>query len=217
MQKPQWFHHIGCEKMRIIKYRSLSEKEVEKEIIINDQNYIRSLQVAINQLPVEGSGLMAKMAPTASYLTLEFACGDKLETIEFYNTHIKTPSTSFYSEKDSPDKEIWAEVQTHFEKPTFNKAVPKIKNKVQNFGDFSAEYLGVEDRTPKNTTATLQIESYSIIDNSTHTKQVVEIRSGQLPPKPQEFKVKNSSFILNTRALKDGSSIPDRMFVIYMP
>lgn len=212
MKETQWFDKIGCEKMRIIQYKSVSEKEIEKQFLINDPAYIQSFQTQINQLPPVGD-MMIKMGPQASYLTLEFSCGGKTETIEFYNSKIKTPATSFYSQKESPEKNIWEEIQLHFAKPAFGKALLKIKNVPHKWDEFSVEYLGSEDRTPKGTTATLNVESFKVSDEK-GAEQIIEVRSGQLPPRPEKFKVGSKQYVLSTFSMKDGSRIYPRFFVI---
>jgi hypothetical protein len=93
----------------------------------------------------------------------------------------------------------------------------KIKNKVQTSEFFSIEYLGSEDRTPKHVTATLFVESYAVIDNATHTKQVIEVRSGQLPPKPQQFQVAGKHFTLGTFKTPDGARLSPDQFIITSP
>src|SRR6185312_10536447 len=189
MNERKWFDKLGCEKMRITQYKSASQKETEK-VTISDMEYIKSFQTEINQLPTEGD-IMISMGPAAHYLTLEFSCAGKNEVIEFYNSKIKTPATSFYSKTNASEQNIWQEIQQHFAPASLGKAVPKLKNVMQKFDTFSIEYLGSEDRTPKGTTASLYVESFQVISNKDNTKQTIEVKSGQLPPRPEKFKVGN--------------------------
>lgn len=212
MTDRKWFDQLGCEKMQITQHKTAAQKEIEK-VTINDIEYIKSFQTEINQLPTEGD-IMISMGPAAHYLTLEFSCAGKNEVIEFYNSRIKTPATSFYSKTNTSEQNIWQEIQQHFKPASLGQAVPKLKNVIRKFDTFSIEYLGSEDRTPKGTTASLHVEFFQVINNTDNTKQTIEVRSGQLPPRPEKFKVGSDHFVLNTRTLKNATRIDPRMFVI---
>lgn len=46
-------------------------------------------------------------------------------------------------------------------------------------------------------------------------EQIVEVSSGQLPPRPEEFVVNGEHLILNTFTDKKGKRLVARMFMIY--
>lgn len=214
MKEQQWFKKFDCEKMQIIKYQSASSNKIEKQVTITDADYIKSFQYEINRLPTSGD-MMIEMGPDVNYLTLEFSCHNEKETLQFYNSQIKTPATSFYIKNESPDRNIWKEIQLHFEKPEINKAIPKVKNMTYTFDDFSIEFLGNEDRTPKGTTASLFVESFKVVTTKDKHEQTVEVSSGQLPPRPEKFKVNNKNLVINTFVGKDGKRLDSRMFIVY--
>jgi hypothetical protein len=153
------------------------------------------------------------MGPDAPYLNLEFTCGQKTETIQFYSGKIKTPATSFYDQPKKIEEEIWMEIQAQFAQPEFAKPVPKVKNAILDFGKFSIQYLGSEDRTPKGTSASLNVESFRVTAND-KSVQTVEVRSGQLSPRPMDFIVGKDTFTLMTFQSEAGQDLYPRQIMI---
>jgi hypothetical protein len=213
MQERKWFDTIGCEKMRIAEYKSASEKSVVREQSITDAPYIKSMQLKISQLPTEGQ-MMVKMGPEADYLTLEFICGPKTEVIQFFNHHIKTPATSFFDQNEKGEQDLWKEIQSHFAKPEYNIAVPKVTKVNRDYDDFLLEYLGSEDRTPKGTSASAYVESFKVTAKSDHSVQIVEVHSGQLPPRPTDFSVGKKLFTVMTFRTSEQQDLNPRKFVV---
>lgn len=128
MDDLKWFQNFGCNKLQITQFHSKSDMKVEKQVSITDPQYINSFQLQINRLPTSGD-MMIKMGPAAKVLTLEFHCKEKAEVITFYDSHVKTPATSFYSNHTAAEKVIWDEIQMHFEQPAINKPYPQIRDK----------------------------------------------------------------------------------------
>jgi hypothetical protein len=214
MKDLQWFKRFDCEKLQIVKYHSASSKIIEKQITITDADYIKSFQSQINRLPTKGDE-MIKMGPNACYLTLEFSCNGDKEIVKFYNSKINTPDTSFYSTTDGPDRIIWEEIQMHLGNPELDSLMPKVKNVTYFYDDFTIEFLGSEDRTSKEKTASLYTDSFKVISKKDKSEQTVEVPSGQLPPRPQKFKVGDDSLVISTYVGKDGTRLNPRVFVIF--
>ena len=214
MKNLKWFEKIGCEKLQITEYKSAANKKKINELTITDVEYIRTFQARINQLPAAGDK-MVKMGPDADYLVLEFACGEKVETIEFYNNTIKTPDTSFFSRDPRPDKEVWNQIQTHFKKADYGIPLPKVAGHSYEFKKLKVSYVGHEDRTPKDTTASLYAETFAVTDLKTKKTENVEVFSGQLPPEPTEFSVGADTFVIHTFSDKNGVRVDPLNFIIY--
>lgn len=214
MKDLKWFQKIGCEKLQIIEYKSAANKKIVKELTITDVEYIRSFQIMINQLPAVGD-MMVKMGPDADYLALEFACGDKVETVEFYNNTVKTPDTSFYSRDPRPDKEVWNQIQAHFKKVDFGFLLPKVVGRSYEFKKFKVSYLGHEDRTPNDTTATRHAQTFAVTDIRTKKTENIEVFSGQLPPEPTKFSVGADTFVIHTFTDNNGVRVDPLNFIIY--
>lgn len=213
MDALNWFSNFGCERLRITECRSVSVREVLRHLEISDAEYLRSLQEEISRLPLQGDERI-KPGPGGGYLALEFEGEGWTETIEFHAGRIKTPATSFYSDPEPPDQWLWEEMQCLLETPRLGRAVAKIRNHAHPFPAFTVAYLGAEDRTPEHTTATLWVEAFEIVASKDSAGQVVEVRYGQLPPRPQPFQVAGESYVLDIQTDGDGHRLAPWRFVV---
>lgn len=211
----KWFNSDNYEKVRVIEFKSVSDLKILKEVTISDLEFIKSLQAHINNLPTHGD-MMISMGPNAQYLKLEFQAQDKIDTIEFYNKQIKTIATSFYSDIEDIKKEklVWAEIRALVEKPDYGKRIPKLLNVGHKFDKFIIEYLGSEDRTPKDATATRYVATYKVINNADQTIKNIEVSSGQLPPEAVDFAVGQNNYTLITYSNDNVEQIYPRYFII---
>lgn len=217
----KWFQTFGADELVINNHPSPSEKKPSKTLKITDKEYIRSLQVSINQLRKSGD-IMVDMGENAAMLQLEFIAGGKKEVIEFYDGRVKTPATSFFDSSYKDDRAIWQEIQnilgtSSATAPEFGKPRPFFVGHEIDFGDFKLKHLGSEDRTPKGTTASYYVSSFQVIPSGkaggAEKEQVVEVSSGQLPPQPEEFKVGKKMYTLYTFS-HDKVRLPARHLVI---
>ncbi len=208
----KWFQKIGCESMRVIEYNSMGERKILNERTVKDKEFIRFLQQFITTIPVLGDENI-RIGPGASYMVAEFTCGGKTtEIIEFINSRIKTPSTAFLSNPNDVESKVLNDFKALLRPPTYNQHAPKITNNPLKYPDFEITYLKSEDRTPKDTTATLNVESYKVKSTKGEV-QTVEVRSGQLPPKDVTFKVNEKSFDLITFA-REGLQLHPNLLVV---
>lgn len=207
-----WFEKIGCEQLEIKSFKTLRDRKPERSVKIVDPDYIRSLQVSINQLRKNGD-VMIDMSEEASLLTLEFQCGKKKESVEFYDGRIKTPATSFYERSDKSDKVIWQEMEDLFGTGAFDKPVPYYVGREIDFGDFRLTYKGSRDETPKGTTASRYVADFQLKSKNGKEDQTLSVMSGQLPPRPLSFEVGKHKYTLYTFSFKDERIDPRHLVV----
>ncbi len=213
MTQAKWFEKFGCEKMKITQYESASSRKIIHESTIEDVDYIRLIQGEISQLPTSGDEYI-KIGPDSDYLTLDFTCEGKGTLIEFFNKSIKTPATSFYSKSSKFELDVWNQIESHFTKAEIGKLAPKYKNGLIRYDLFTVKYLGSEDKTPKGTTATSNHETFIVTSSKDQTIQTIIVRSGQLPPKPFEFKIGSEEYILSTYSQSKGPTLHPATFII---
>ncbi len=209
----KWFESSTCEKMKVIEYKSASDKSILREIVFEDADYTGSFKIQISQLPATGE-MMIKMGPDAKKLVIEFTCGAKTELVEFFNERIKTPDTSFYSKANHHEQAVWSELQALLKKPVLGQAVPKAKNLELKFEKFSLRYLGSEDRTPQGTTATSYVETFKVKNMADQSEKLIEVHSGQSPPEDVDFQLGSGKYVLRTFKSKKGESLYPRQIII---
>lgn len=211
--KYEWFPKIGCEKLTMSDYETIAAKKPRRQVVINDLDYIKSFQVAINQLPTEGE-IMKDMAESARYSALEFQCGKVKTVVEFYDSLIKTPATSFYARSTKLEEAIWTEIESLLSnKMEMGMQTPFYKDRILDFGDFSLTYIGSEDRTPKGTTASSFAQEFKLSSKKYNLDTTLTVTSGQLPPRPLNFEVNKKSYVLNTYAFKNETIRPRHLVV----
>ena len=94
--------------------------------------------------------------------------------------------------------------------PEINKPILKIQNLLIQFPSFSITYLGSTFRDEAPTSLSFTTDRFAISDKK-GVEQIAEIVSGQLSPKPFEFKIENKSFVLKTFQSDSG----DRLYPDY--
>lgn len=209
----KWFRKQPAQSLQVRIFEKLSDKKPAQVISIDDANYINSLQTSLNQLPKSGD-MYKDFSEQAKLVELEFSSGEIKDVIEFYDTRIKTPATSFYSGKENAASEIEKEVEALItQKSNLEEELPYYVGSVRQFADFSIKYLGSEDRTPKDTTVTSWVETFVVTSNSDKKEQKIEVRSGQLPPRPVDFVVGEKKYTLSNFNFK-GKNIRARSFVV---
>jgi hypothetical protein len=166
--------------------------------VIKDLEYIRSLQVAFNQLPTEGE-MMKDLAESARHLVLEFKCGEIKDVVEFFDSQVKTPATSFYSRSKKLEEPLWIEIQSLFSaEKKLGTQTPYYEGLILSFGDFELAYLGGEDRTPPGTTASSYAQKFMLSSKKFNLEKLLTVSSGQLPPRPVDFEVNKKFYVLHT-------------------
>jgi len=213
MEQLKWFEKFGCEKLIITQYENVASEKILKKISIEDKNYIRSLQGLINQLPTKGE-IEKEMSSEADFLTLQFVCDGKDKVINFFDSKIQTPHSSFYSASHNPGSKIWEQISLHFKTAEVGKPAIMCKGLKISFKDFDVDFMGLEDRTPKNTTASSYVETFIITNHKDKSQIKIEITSGQLPPRPESFTLNGTSYIMSTFTSQDGKRLEGTNFII---
>ena len=213
MKTLQWFKQMNCEELTISKFNNLKSKKAEFILSVKDKDYITSLQISIQQLPTEGD-MMVDMSEESEFVSLDFKCGSNHDVIEFYEGSIKTPATSFYVRSNKLELPVWNEIKSLWsEQISYSNGVTYFVGLKREFPDFYLTYLGKEDKTPPGTTATSIVQNFEIQDRFSKNKIVLEVHSGQVPPKPVEFNLGKKKFTLHTYLFEKERLQPRQLVV----
>lgn len=109
----RWFDNQDCTHLDIFEFKHASDRKPAKKRAIDDKATIQKLIGMIEALPVEGDEMIS-FGPTVPLTVLEFKCEPGSKKIEFYAGGIKTPATSFFSDKKSA--EVFRQVQALLKK-----------------------------------------------------------------------------------------------------
>lgn len=216
----KWFTNKNCQKLELVKYKSVSEPKIVKSVTIQDLNLIETFMDRIEKVPANGD-LMISFGPKAEYSQLNFFCDGEKQTVEIYNKVFKTPSTGFNSSQDENEKTLYREFDALLE-PDFKKIIPKVKDLELSFGAFILTYKGSKVVTGQPTTASISEDHFLIRDKKGNQRTLVII-SGQVPPAPKDFEIDRglfssffpSKFTLLTYETSDGIRLyPDHFQVL---
>lgn len=211
MLKP-WFENETYSAVTINQFTSISKHTIEQTIHIDDAVLVKRLVERINAISAKGD-MMISFGPDAEHVELSFEGDGSVERINFYSKKIKTPSTGFNSNKSEEELSIYRDIDALLF-PEVNKQILKIKNLEIKFPAFSITYLGSTFRDEAPASLSFTTDKFSIRDEK-KMEQIVEITSGQLPPKPVSFKVGNASFVLNTFQSNSGARLyPDNFEIV---
>ncbi|PKO46552.1 MAG: hypothetical protein CVU29_05750 [Betaproteobacteria bacterium HGW-Betaproteobacteria-22] len=207
--KNVWFEHTDCKLLNINKFKSISDHRITHTVTISDSNTINNFIARISAIPTDGD-MMISFGPNAEAIDLEFDCENKIQTIEIYGKGFKTPSTGFNSDKSEIEETLYQDIDALL-MPDFNKIIPKVKGLVLPFKDFSITYMGSDfkDYSPKTTS--FKIDHFLITGHG-QKEQRIQIRSGQLPPPPQEIEINRKRITLLTYETKDSHRLYPHYF-----
>lgn len=209
--KTPWFEHTNCNLLKIAQLKSISDQRITHSVIIEDPDVIKNLVDRISTIPADGDK-MVSFGLNAEEIDLEFHCENKIQTIEIYGHRFKTPSTGFNSGKSEIEDGLYRDIDALLF-PDFNKTILKVKNLILPFKNFSITYKGSEfkDYSPK--TVSSSIDSFLITDRRKH-ERLVQIVSGQLPPRPQLIEINHKKFTLLTYETKSHVRLYPHYFQI---
>lgn len=192
-----WFDNTSCNLLEIKKLKSISDRDVIRSIEIRDVNAIKNLIDRIEKIPVDGD-MMKQFGPEAEEISLFFHCGNKTQEIGVYERRFKTPSTGFNVGASKVEESLYNDIDALLF-PDFNKLFLKIEDLELVFIGFSVTYKGsvFKDFAPE----TIQTFTQKfLITDSTKNTQVIEVRSGQVPPQAKLIEVKRGGLrLLNSK------------------
>jgi len=210
MSRP-WFKNKNLKRLTITRFTSISKHSVEQTLHMDHEASVKLLVERIDAVPADGD-MMISFGSDAEHVELTFEAEGEEEQIHFYSRKIKTPSTGFNINKQQHELDIYRDVDALLF-PEINKLILKIQNLLIQFPAFSITYLGSTFRDEAPVTLSFTTERYSIRDKK-GVEQIIEIVSGQLPPKPFDFKVGTNSFILQTYKNNFGEDLYPNYFQI---
>lgn len=197
--KKTWSLNRKCTSLEIIKYNSISDHKIKKSVKIEDNKFINRLMDDIEQIPADGD-MMKSFGSEAEQIDLIFSGNNQVQILQLYEKKIKTPSTGFNSTKSGLEKKLSDDVETLLF-PDFNKNIPKIKNVVLQFPDFSITFLGNEFN--KGTTNNISYNKDKFLIKDKNTQQEIEIISGELSPQQIIIKVNDIEITIMTFQSKE--------------
>jgi hypothetical protein len=206
-----WFNHSDFKKIVLTKFKSISDRTIVQQCIIEDERVIQYLMKSIQAIPANGD-MMISFGPDVPYLNLSFEGLDYSEPIHFYRDKIKTPSTGFNSEQSTAEMNVYLDLENVLH-PDLNKKILRIENLPIQFSDFSISYLGstFEDHAP------LSISFHKdvfLITCKNGLEERITITSGQLPPQPEEFKTEEKTYMLCTYKNSKNESVYPMYFMV---
>ncbi|WP_445458269.1 hypothetical protein [Flavobacterium sp. HNIBRBA15423] len=209
--KKTWSLNRKCTSLEIIKYNSISDHKIKKSVKIEDNKFINRLMDDIEQIPADGD-MMKSFGSEAEQIDLIFSGNNQVQILQLYEKKIKTPSTGFNSTKSDLEKKLSDDVETLLF-PDFNKNIPKIKNVVLQFPDFSITFLGSEFN--KGTTNNISYNKDKFLIKDKNTQQEIEIISGELSPQQIIIKVNDIEITIMTFQSKELYTLyPDYFQII---
>lgn len=194
MTRP-WFETTDYTTLDIKKYQSISERQVLRDVRINDVDAVNHILQRIELIPSEGD-MMVSWGPGVESIDLFFH-GDNQPTrkVEIYQGRFKTPSTGF-NPRNEVESSLYADIDALLF-PALTKRVLKIKNLELPFDGFSLTYLGVKHSVPAPVSVSWSADQFLLKDAS-NTERLIEVTSGQLPPAPYQFDIAGAGFTLLT-------------------
>ena len=203
MKRP-WFSNTNATSLEIQKFKSISDHEIVASVIINDLKVIQSFISRIEQIPPEGD-MMKSFGPEAEHIDLCFFNEDALDIQHIYQKRFKTPSTGFNSSKSELEEKLYQDVDALLF-PALDKQILQIENLELVFKNFSITYLGSEFHQVELVSVSFTKNKF-LIKEKNKKEQLIEITSGQLPPKPFAFEIGHSKFEILTYKTKDDQRL----------
>ena len=206
-----WLNHSEFKKLVFTKFKSISDRTILQQYVIEDEKIIQYLLKCIQAIPANGD-MMISFGPDVSYLNLSFEDEEYSEVVHFYRDKIKTPSTGFNSNKSVNEIQLYIDVEALFH-PDLNKKILRIENLPIQFPNFSIRYLGstFEDHAPIS--ITFHKDTF-LVTSKNGVEERITITSGQLPPQPSEFKVEGETYVLYTYKTPTKESVYPMYFLV---
>lgn len=192
----QWFKTSECTSLQILKYKSVLDPQVMRSVDVEDSSVVKKIIDRIERIDPDGK-LAQSAGADDEHIDLLFRCkNEKVQKIEVYGHQFKTPSKGFNAGENKEELSLYSDIDALL-LPVPGKRILKIKHLALKFKDFTLVYLGATKSDSAPLTVSWNSDRFLIKDNN-GSEQIIDITSGQLPPKPYDFDIGTHEYALLT-------------------